>query len=361
MLHACIALPVLSDTYQHVVKPIKRMTDYVRKMTEESLSKALLRTPDRAANSLETELLQYSLVQVGLILKRSDELLLELLPQSVLIQLLRGARIIANTFDRVSILYTDLVGFTRIASTMTPKELVTWMNQLYRTFDYCVELNGTYKVETIGDAYIVTAGCPGNGFAPRINARNAAETAIDMLDAMLIVKEFLALDALDMRCGIHTGSVVAGVINKKNPRFHIFGENCTVAAKMESGGVPGRIQMSEATAALVDDMYYSEARSEPVEIMEGKAVPSVLMGRSTEQGQGRGREEKEEQKEHEQKEHEQLDDQAPRPPRRLDEHHESWAQLGARRRDAWRFLLKDPEQLMQKRDVLALLEQTTAS
>ena len=97
------------------------MTDYIRTMTEESLSRALLRTPDKVANSLETELLQSSLLQVGLILKRSDELLLELLPQGALIELLRGKRIIANTYEQVSILYTDLVGFTKIASGMTPK------------------------------------------------------------------------------------------------------------------------------------------------------------------------------------------------------------------------------------------------
>lgn len=172
--------------------------------------------------------------------KRADDLLSNLLPPTIAAQLKRGVRV-ADSFNEVTILFSDLKGFTDFSSTVTPSELVTFLNAMYVEFDKILVAHGLYKVEIIGDAYFAVAGCPIYQEDHAIRVASAGQCFIEIIP---IICKRLNVE-IYIRVGMHTGPTVAGVVGIKDPRYHLFGDSVVLAEEMESGGFPGKVHCSD--------------------------------------------------------------------------------------------------------------------
>jgi len=186
----------------------------------------------------------------------SERLLLNVLPAPIADRLKTGENLIVDRFDAVSVLFADIVGFTTLSARTSPEALVTMLNELFSTFDRLAEHHGLEKIKTIGDAYMVVAGIP----APL--ADHAAAIADMALDMIASIEAYAARTGaeLTIRVGIHSGSVVAGVIGTKKFIYDLWGDTVNTASRMESHGLPGRIHTTEATCRLLADRYEIEAR-----------------------------------------------------------------------------------------------------
>ncbi len=187
---------------------------------------------------------------------KTENLLLNLLPEPIAERLKEEPGVIADKFEKATILFADLVNFTQISTTMPATKLVYLLNEIFSSFDELSEKHGLEKIKTIGDAYMVAGGIP---IARPDHAEASAEMALDMLVAIdeLNVK----LEAtFDLRIGINSGPVVAGVIGTKKFIYDLWGNAVNTASRMESHGVPGRIQVSFYTYELLRDKYEFEER-----------------------------------------------------------------------------------------------------
>ena len=187
---------------------------------------------------------------------KTENLLLNLLPEPIAERLKEEPGVIADKFEKATILFADLVNFTQISTTMSATKLVYLLNEIFSSFDELTEKHGLEKIKTIGDAYTVAGGIP---IARPDHAEASAEMALDMLVAIdeLNVK----LEAsFDLRIGINSGPVVAGVIGTKKFIYDLWGNAVNTASRMESHGVPGRIQVSFYTYELLRDKYEFEER-----------------------------------------------------------------------------------------------------
>ncbi|RUS91248.1 hypothetical protein EGW08_000960, partial [Elysia chlorotica] len=171
----------------------------------------------------------------------TDRLLYQMLPAKVADQLKLGMKVEAEKFDQVTVLFSDIVEFTSIAAACSPLDVVNMLNNLYHKFDVQTNEHGVYKVETIGDAYMVVSGVPE---VTTTHAQNVADFALTMTR---LARSVLTPDSgkpIKIRVGVHTGPVVAGVVGVKMPRYCLFGDTVNTASRMESHGVPARIHVS---------------------------------------------------------------------------------------------------------------------
>ncbi|MEG4057569.1 adenylate/guanylate cyclase domain-containing protein [Microcoleus sp. Pol7_B2] len=207
--------------------------------------------------------------------KTTERLLLNILPEPIAHRLKYKPGVIADKFEKATILFADLVNFTQISTTMSATKLVYLLNEIFSTFDQLSEKHGLEKIKTIGDAYMVAAGIP---IERPDHAEAIAEMALDMLAA---IKELNAkLDTkFDLRIGINSGPVVAGVIGTKKFIYDLWGNAVNTASRMESHGITGRIQVSRYTYELLQDKYEFEDRGE-IEIKgKGQMQTYLLTGR----------------------------------------------------------------------------------
>ncbi|KAL9973489.1 hypothetical protein ACROYT_G019957 [Oculina patagonica] len=177
---------------------------------------------------------------------RTDDLLHSILPPEVAAKLRLNQPVPAENYKLVTILFSDIVGFTALCSDdkIVPMDIVRMLNKLYTYFDMLSGMNDVYKVETIGDAYMVVGGLP----KPCDNhAEKVAHMACSMMEASEKVLSPVDKTPLRIRIGIHSGSVMAGVVGKMMPRYCLFGSTVTLANKMESGSKPGFINVSYET------------------------------------------------------------------------------------------------------------------
>ncbi|HTN92084.1 MAG TPA: adenylate/guanylate cyclase domain-containing protein [Sorangium sp.] len=211
--------------------------------------------------------------------ERSDRLLLNILPRSIAEQLKENERLIAEHFDEVTILFADIASFTPLAARLNPTELVGLLNRMFSSFDQLAEQLGLEKIKTIGDAYMVVGGLP---VQRPDHARAIARMALAMADT---VSQFLADDGqpFRLRIGINTGPVIAGVIGKRKFSYDLWGDAVNVASRMESSGEPGRIQVSEASYALLRGDFALEERG--LVAIKGKGAMKTywLLGESAPQ------------------------------------------------------------------------------
>ncbi|CAH1788809.1 unnamed protein product [Owenia fusiformis] len=221
----------------------------------------LLNRMEQYANNLES-LIEERTGQYLDEKKRVEDLLHRLLPRSVAKQLQTKGFVEPESYDCVSIYFSDIVGFTSISASSTPFEIVNFLNDLYTAFDAIIDGFDVYKVETIGDAYMVVSGLPN-----RIS--NHAQEICHMAIALLnIAKTFeikhKADERLKLRIGIHTGSVVVGVVGLKMPRYCLFGDTVNTASRMESNGEAMKIHISSDTQKQcnTDSMFIITLRGE---------------------------------------------------------------------------------------------------
>jgi class 3 adenylate cyclase len=188
--------------------------------------------------------------------RENERLLLNILPEPIARRLREGEPLIADRFDDVTLLFADIVEFTRLSSTLTAPELVGVLNDVFTVFDRLVDRYGLEKVKTIGDAYMVVGGM---SEASDDHTARVAAMALDLADAVGRVEAAVRLD-IRFRIGIHCGPVVAGVIGTKKFIYDIWGDTVNLASRMESLGVPGRIQVTHAVMKRLDGPFRFEAR-----------------------------------------------------------------------------------------------------
>ncbi|NER07870.1 MAG: adenylate/guanylate cyclase domain-containing protein [Okeania sp. SIO3C4] len=188
--------------------------------------------------------------------KKSERLLLNILPKPIAEKLKEEQENIAESFAEVTILFADLVGFTQLSENIPPTQLVNLLNEIFSCFDeltdkYCLE-----KIKTIGDAYMVVGGLPN----PRQDHAEAiAEMALDMQQAITDFNQKNNMQ-LSIRIGINTGPVIAGVIGRKKFIYDLWGDAVNTASRMESHGVPNAIQVTEKTSNYLKEKYILNPR-----------------------------------------------------------------------------------------------------
>ncbi|MEI1280433.1 adenylate/guanylate cyclase domain-containing protein [Leptospira venezuelensis] len=187
---------------------------------------------------------------------RAENLLLNILPEPIAERLKRNPSTIADGYKMVSILFADIENFTVISQKVSPETLVHFLNDVFSHFDILAEKYGMEKIKTIGDAYMAVSGIP---IWNEDHARRAMEMAIEMQKFVKTLHDPSGRP-LRMRIGIHSGPVVAGVIGKKKFAYDLWGDAVNTASRLESHGVPGRIQISETTYELLEDTSQIEIR-----------------------------------------------------------------------------------------------------
>src|ERR687885_1910826 len=187
---------------------------------------------------------------------KAENLLLNILPRSIADKLKAQTRPIADQFESASILFADVVDFTPWSERLPPAEVVGYLDHLFSHFDELAERHGLEKIKTIGDCYMVAAGVP---TSRPDHARALALMALDMIEAMRSADEVAHL-GLELRVGINSGPVVAGVIGRKRFLYDLWGDAVNTASRMQSHGTPGRIQITRQTYELLDDEFECEPR-----------------------------------------------------------------------------------------------------
>jgi guanylate cyclase len=188
--------------------------------------------------------------------EKSDRLLLNVLPREIAELLKENDETIATRCPAITVLFADVVGFTPLSQGLSPEEVVNLLNDVFSFFDSLVDKYGLEKIRTIGDSYMVASGVP----VPRDDhAQALARMALDMTGYVASV-DTPSTPPLVFRIGISSGPAVAGVIGKAKFQYDVWGDTVNTASRMESHGVPGRIQLSEATYELVKDDFVVEPR-----------------------------------------------------------------------------------------------------
>uniref|UniRef100_A0A8C7IUG9 Guanylate cyclase n=1 Tax=Oncorhynchus kisutch TaxID=8019 RepID=A0A8C7IUG9_ONCKI len=241
----------------------------------------LLSRMEQYANNLE-ELVEERTQAYHEEKRKAEALLYQILPHSVAEQLKRGETVQAEAFDSVTIYFSDIVGFTAISAESTPMQVVTLLNDLYTCFDAIIDNFDVYKVETIGDAYMVVSGLPvRNG---NLHGREIARMSLALLEAVHSFRiRHRPAQQLFLRSGIHSGPVCAGVVGLKMPRFCLFGDTVNTASRMESNGEALKIHVSEATRTVLDDFncFQLELRGDVEMKGKGRMKTYWLLGEST--------------------------------------------------------------------------------
>ncbi|KAG5307781.1 GUC2F cyclase, partial [Pseudoatta argentina] len=233
---------------------------------------------EKYSNNLE-ELIRERTEQLDMEKKKTEQLLNRMLPSSVAEKLKLGMPVDPEEFREVTIYFSDIVGFTTISARSTPFQVVDLLNDLYTCFDDTINAYTVYKVETIGDAYMVVGGCP-----VRISdhATQIATMALDLLHQSGKFKlKHLPDTPLRLRIGLHTGPCCAGVVGLTMPRYCLFGDTVNTASRMESTGAPWRIHLSQATRDRLMQVggYHIEYRG-PTDVKgKGKMPTYWLLGK----------------------------------------------------------------------------------
>lgn len=202
--------------------------------------------------------------------RKSDQLLLNILPEAIAKKLKAKPGLIAERFDDATILFADIVGFTKLSNSLTATAIVNILNQVFSEFDKLTERYGVEKIKTIGDAYMVAGGIP------EWDENHLEKTVNLALVMQQIIKEkFYQQYKIDFRIGIHCGPIVAGVIGQKKFIYDLWGDSVNIASRMESHGVTGEIQVSSIVYERLKDRYLFEPQGK--KIIKGKAEMNTYL------------------------------------------------------------------------------------
>ncbi|MBE7440162.1 MAG: FIST C-terminal domain-containing protein [Spirochaetales bacterium] len=188
--------------------------------------------------------------------QQSNKLLLNILPESVAETLKQGRQVIADHFENVSILFADIVGFSRLAGDIAPEALIQLLNTLFSGFDALAEKYHLEKIKTIGDAYFVAGGVP---LADETHLRKICSFALEMVNFINEYRKNESSD-LNIRVGIHCGPVIAGVLGTRKFSYDLWGDTVNIASRMESHGLPGHVQVTETVKNQLTDLFLFQER-----------------------------------------------------------------------------------------------------
>ncbi len=217
-------------------------------------------------------------------IERSDALLANILPRKTIDELKRNGFVTPASYDSVSVLFTDFKGFTLVAEKMTPEELVGELDRCFRAFDAIAQKYGLEKLKTIGDSYMCAGGIP------ETNGTHAVDCVLAALEMQAFVKSLGEERASkgqsywEVRIGVHTGPVVAGVIGEKKFAYDIWGDTVNTASRMESSGTPGLVNVSEATYERVKEWFDAEYRGKVKAKNKGELDMYTVVGLKPEFG-----------------------------------------------------------------------------
>ncbi|XP_059841196.1 uncharacterized protein LOC132402335 [Hypanus sabinus] len=239
--------PLLRPTFEQVKKMLDKMNPH--KVSPVDMMMNLMEKYSKHLEVIVAERTQDLLQEK----QKTDSLLYSMLPRQVADDLRQGIVSDAHSYSSATVYFSDIVGFTQLSSASTPYEVVHFLNCLYTTFDDIIDHHDVYKVETIGDAYMVVSG------VPKENGLNhAGEIANMALDLVSVCRSFVIPHMPDkklkIRAGIHSGPVVAGVVGTKMPRYCLFGDTVNTASRMESTSEALKIQCSSSTSDLLKEI-----------------------------------------------------------------------------------------------------------
>ncbi len=269
-----------------IIKLQKEVRSLSKKLERSEKNRSLLEQMwDRNSKLFQTlnteieqqrELIQKQHRELEIERQKSENLLLNILPRPIAQRLKEDQSVIADHYNSATVLFTDIVGFTELSENLTPSELVQFLNQIFSTFDSLVEKYRLEKIKTVGDAYMVAGGFP----EPRPDHVDAvADLALEMRNSLANFHTE-KIQSVCMRTGIHTGPAVAGVIGTKKFIYDVWGDTVNTASRMESHGVGGEIQVSEATYKVLKDKYILKKRG-MIEIKgKGKLMTYWLQGKN---------------------------------------------------------------------------------
>jgi len=191
--------------------------------------------------------------------KRSESLLLNILPEEVAEELKQNGRATAKHFENVTVFFSDFVGFTNLSMLLSPQELVDELHACFKGFDEIIAKYNIEKIKTVGDAYLAASGLP----VPNDNhAEDVVRAAVEIRDFMLVRKKQFGDKTFEVRIGIHTDSVVAGIVGVTKFAYDIWGDTVNTAARMEQNSEAGKINISQTTYELIQSKFKCEYRGE---------------------------------------------------------------------------------------------------
>ena len=247
--------------------------DFIRKPFDTAILRA------RVAAALERKRLRdrerHYLAQLDAEKRRAEALLANILPAAVIARLAKGERTIADRIEPVTVLFADIVGFTRIAARLSPIRLVADLDQLVSAFDALAVELGVEKIKTVGDAYLAVAGVPETRLD---HAQAAAELALRMIEAATAIAPGLGAD-YRLRVGLHSGPVLAGVIGRRKFSYDVWGDTVNIAARLQQLAAPATVTLSEATRAILPSPYRTEPLGE-VELRGRGRFATFRLGRN---------------------------------------------------------------------------------
>lgn len=193
---------------------------------------------------------------------KSESLLLSILPPAIATELKNTSKVVPVIYDSVTILFTDFVGFTKIAESLLPKQLLIELDGYFTFFDFICEKYNMEKLKTIGDSYMCAGGLP---TANKTHALDACLTALEFREFALRMQEVNlnsknAMMPWELRIGLHTGPVIGGVVGSTKFAYDVWGDSVNIASRMESSSIPGKINISGATYQLVKDFFICDHR-----------------------------------------------------------------------------------------------------
>jgi class 3 adenylate cyclase len=271
-----------SDEIKKLLKQVRTLTKKLNR--SEGNRRFLEQMWDRNSKLFQTlyaeienqrTLIQQQHEQLELERQKSENLLLNILPQPIAQRLKEKPSVIADHFNSTTVLFTDIVGFTKMSENLTPSEVVGFLNQIFTSFDDLAEKYKLEKIKTVGDAYMAAAGFP----EPQIDHVEAvADFALEIQEIVKTIS-IEKNQTICMRTGIHTGPAVAGVIGNKKFIYDVWGDTVNIASRMESHGIEGEIQVSEETYEQLKDSYLLKERGSIEVKGKGEMTTYLLIGK----------------------------------------------------------------------------------
>lgn len=257
----------LAWSFAHLTKNLDKQLHQVQLLSAKTLEQELEKQKmlENRQEELEaevaerTEELAKQHEELKLEKHKSDELLRNILPEEVAAELKLKGTSEAKYFDHVSVIFTDFVDFTKAGERMTPQQLVDELHTCFKAFDDIISKYNIEKIKTIGDAYLAVCGLPA---ADNNHAVNTVKAALEIRKFMNERKLVLHDKTFDIRIGVHSGAVVAGIVGVKKFAYDIWGDTVNTAARMEQSSLPDKINISQTTYDLVKDYFICTYRGE---------------------------------------------------------------------------------------------------